>query len=135
MWLEDYCTVCDKVCPSGSIYCSQSCKHADHEKAKMQSAPISPPLLPVQSSVNESGRRSSAIQVQLDPFSPANYLVPFCESSQDRHYRRHTSNYARSSSTGHHSNYDDHHHVLHNDYLRGRELVSAWRASTFSSST
>ncbi|KAK7207810.1 hypothetical protein BZA70DRAFT_265154 [Myxozyma melibiosi] len=98
-WLEDYCFVCDKVCPSGSIYCSESCKHFDFERAKSQSPPISPPLLPVQSSVNESGRRSSAIQVQLELSPPSNYLVPFYESTSDRYYGRQQSRSSTRSSS------------------------------------
>ncbi|KAG5366118.1 hypothetical protein CJU89_0529 [Yarrowia sp. B02] len=29
MWSHDFCTVCDKQCPAGSMYCSDSCKTSD----------------------------------------------------------------------------------------------------------
>ncbi|KAK9359509.1 hypothetical protein V1504DRAFT_434742 [Lipomyces starkeyi] len=86
-WLEDYCFVCDKVCPAGSIYCSETCKLHDYEKARAQghSAPVSPPLLPVQSSASESGRRSSAVQVQVEMSPPTHYFVPFYEKGHGSH--------------------------------------------------
>ncbi|KAK9239001.1 hypothetical protein V1525DRAFT_399518 [Lipomyces kononenkoae] len=108
-WLEDYCFVCDKVCPAGSIYCSETCKLADHEKARTQprSASVSPPLLPVQSSASESGRRSSAVQVQVE-MSPPNryYFVPLTESwnpsssniSNNQHNHDHDVYYNRLQS-------------------------------------
>ncbi|KAK9371367.1 hypothetical protein V1509DRAFT_614445 [Lipomyces kononenkoae] len=107
-WLEDYCFVCDKVCPAGSIYCSETCKHADHEKARTQvrSASVSPPLLPVQSSASESGRRSSAVQVQVELSPPTRYyFVPLSESYNPG------SNIDGGSSSGNNNNsnqqYDD----------------------------
>lgn len=36
MWAQDYCTVCDKVCPSGSVYCSDGCRA--FEKARSHGA-------------------------------------------------------------------------------------------------
>lgn len=29
MWSHDYCTVCDKQCPSGSMYCSDACRSCE----------------------------------------------------------------------------------------------------------
>ncbi|KAG5357197.1 hypothetical protein CJU90_6021 [Yarrowia sp. C11] len=29
MWSHDFCTVCDKQCPAGSMYCSDTCKTSD----------------------------------------------------------------------------------------------------------
>lgn len=29
MWSHDFCTVCDKQCPAGSMYCSDVCKTSD----------------------------------------------------------------------------------------------------------
>ncbi|PRT54516.1 hypothetical protein B9G98_02136 [Wickerhamiella sorbophila] len=28
-WTQDYCTVCDKQCPSGNMYCSRECLEAE----------------------------------------------------------------------------------------------------------
>ncbi|KAK9466294.1 hypothetical protein V1512DRAFT_264308 [Lipomyces arxii] len=86
-WIEDFCFVCDKVCEQGSIYCSDQCKLLDHEKARdrLLTPPVSPPLLPVQSSSSESGRRSSAVQVQLEQAPPLNFYVPFYEKGHGSH--------------------------------------------------
>lgn len=38
MWSHDFCTVCDKQCPIGSMYCSETCREAEHV-ASMNTTP------------------------------------------------------------------------------------------------
>ncbi|KAK9452921.1 hypothetical protein V1511DRAFT_490359 [Dipodascopsis uninucleata] len=34
MWVEDYCFVCEKVCATGTIYCSEACREEDKRRSQ-----------------------------------------------------------------------------------------------------
>ncbi|KAK9480691.1 hypothetical protein V1514DRAFT_325144 [Lipomyces japonicus] len=125
MWLEDYCFVCDKVCPSGSIYCSEHCKLEDLKRSQSPSPSpsASPTLLPMYSSyATESRRRSSAIQVQaLDSLPGLN--ISSSISSSHHHHHPHPHNSVVPSSPSHASH--GHPHIAQSqDHMRPKNPSS-----------
>lgn len=41
-WTEDFCTVCDKQCQPGYVYCSEECRQADEAAGSRANPPVSP---------------------------------------------------------------------------------------------
>ncbi|KAK9459415.1 uncharacterized protein V1516DRAFT_713545 [Lipomyces oligophaga] len=111
MWLEDYCPVCMTVSSSGTLYCSETCRLHDQEQERTKqhqhnhmhshSQQSSPSLIPSPLSFSESSRRSSAVQVLLEPpaimtvyNSTANAMIPdlsLYQSNTNHHGHDHLS--------------------------------------------
>lgn len=65
MWAHDYCTVCDKQCAPGSMYCSDSCRLTEHDS----SSKVSPSDDDVYSMLYTTGRHHSLSSPE--PFKPS----------------------------------------------------------------
>lgn len=89
MWSHDFCTVCDKQCPAGSMYCSDVCKTSDTAVA---AEPIA------NGSTLYTLRPKNAAAV---PLSPEELFLD--DHKHDKHDKEHPHNHAGHATNTHNS--------------------------------
>lgn len=94
-WTQDYCTVCDKQCPQGSVYCSDSCRLFE-ERAIGLCAPEQIHNL-VYSSLYTTGKHVSLSSPRCDCIGSE----CVCGANPHGHVLDHLSNSQGSSSVQH----------------------------------
>lgn len=66
-WTAEFCTVCDKQCFLGSVYCSDACREADH-CSKQRFYPLSPSQPPAEVSAGAQDTDSSDENSEIPNF-------------------------------------------------------------------
>lgn len=120
-WTQDYCTVCDKQCPQGSVYCSDNCRLFE-ERATGQYVPEQIHNL-VYSSLYTTGKHISLSSPRCDCVG----LECFCGAND------HSEHFESSCGSASSSSANGHKEFLYNSPLLGPTTRSSRRGSISSS--
>ncbi|AOW05593.1 hypothetical protein B0I72DRAFT_136724 [Yarrowia lipolytica] len=86
MWSHDFCTVCDKQCPAGSMYCSDACKTSD-------TAADAGPNYSASSTLYTLRPKNAGV-----PLSPEELFLDDKESKPDAHHTGNATHHAANAT-------------------------------------
>ena len=93
MWSQDYCTVCDKQCALGSMYCSDQCRILDSKGSDTSSVEYHYNLKSIEENHIHNNNSKKDSEYQTKRQSQFMYVSPILapQPDSDDHYK-HTNN-------------------------------------------